>query len=60
MKKPKVAAEESIYCDMVAIAPLGPGPPLSLSAEPLEEANLSLPEYRESTKDESNSESDTS
>jgi hypothetical protein len=33
MKKPKVAADESIYCDMVAIAPLGPGPPLDPQLE---------------------------
>lgn len=29
MKKPKVAAELSIYCDKVPITPLGPGPALS-------------------------------
>lgn len=28
MKKPKVAAELSIYCDKVPITPLGPGPAL--------------------------------
>jgi hypothetical protein len=30
IKKPNVAADESIYCDIVAIAPLGPGPPLDI------------------------------
>jgi hypothetical protein len=29
MKKPNVAAEESMYCDKVANAPRGPGPPLT-------------------------------
>lgn len=32
MKKPKVAAEESMYWDIVAMAPLGPGPPLFVSS----------------------------
>lgn len=29
MKKPNVAADDSMYCDNVAIVPLGPGPALS-------------------------------
>jgi hypothetical protein len=31
MKNPKVAAEESMYCDSVATTPLGPGPALRRS-----------------------------
>jgi hypothetical protein len=30
MKNPKVAADDSMYCDRVANAPRGPGPPLEL------------------------------
>lgn len=34
-KKPKVAAEESMYCESVATVPLGPGPALSSQISPI-------------------------
>jgi hypothetical protein len=53
MKKPNVAADESIYCDIVAIAPLGPGPPLDILAQSPHQGEH-LPKDRKPSKDESN------
>ena len=33
MKNPNVAADDSMYCDKVAKAPRGPGPPLNIDRQ---------------------------
>ena len=38
MKKPKVAADESMYCERVATVPRGPGPALTKAISTVDRA----------------------
>lgn len=69
MKNPKVAAEESMYWDIVCRGPLGPAPPLhhnsdvsscSMAKGKKKEGGGDGPQNGESTEDESHAQSDGS